>query len=147
MEQHRRVSSLILFCLIALLIASSCVSAQSRKGTITGQITDVSGGVLKGAKISVDPSGATAATDVSGQFILNGLDPGTYTITVTYVGFSPITKTIEVTAGQNIEADVQLQLAAQSLQVLVTAPRASAEAAAVNEERGADNIFSLCRLT
>jgi TonB-dependent receptor len=124
-----------------MLIRAGNANAQSRKGTITGQITDVSGAVLKGAKIAVAPSGVVVVSDVSGNFFVNGLDPGTYTLTISYVGFAPLTKTVELAAGQNASLNTQLSPQTQSLSVLVTAPLASGEAAAVNEERSADNII------
>jgi TonB-dependent receptor len=117
--------------------------AQVGKGTIAGHVTDPSGAVLKGAKIALDPSGLNVASDVQGEFLIKDLDPGTYTIAVTYVGFAPFTKSVDVGAGAMITVDAPMQLQAQSLEVLVTAPRPSAEAAAVNQERSADNIVQV----
>jgi uncharacterized protein (DUF2141 family) len=68
-------------------------SAQARKGAISGQVTDTSGGVLKGAQVSVDSKGISVVSDVQGQFFIADLDPGSYTVSVTYVGFSPLKKT------------------------------------------------------
>jgi len=126
---------------ILIFIEAGNAYAQAHNGTITGQITDVSGAVLKGAKIALDPGGVVVVSDVSGNFFVNGLDSGTYTLTITYVGFTPLTKTVAITAAQNTTLNAQLSPQTQSLSVLVTAPRASGEAVAVNEERSADNII------
>ncbi|HKQ88248.1 MAG TPA: TonB-dependent receptor [Candidatus Acidoferrales bacterium] len=140
---RRRVSAFLSALAILVLIGTGNAYAQARKGTITGQVTDVSGAVLKGAKVTLEPSGATVVSDVNGNFFVNGLDPGTYTMTVTYVGFTAFRKTVDLTAGQNATLNAQLAPETQSLSVLVTAPRPSAEAAAVNEQRSADNIVQV----
>jgi TonB-dependent receptor len=131
-----------------IAIAVSCLwpavlGAQQQKGTIAGTITDSSGGVLKGAQISLEPVGTSLVSDVQGQFFINDLDPGSYTVTVTYVGFAPFTKMVDVVANQTANVDAKLEVQSQSLQVLVTAERPSAEAEAVNEERTADNIVQI----
>jgi TonB-dependent receptor len=141
MRSYRRSVSILLFLTVFFFVEAISGLAQGSKGTITGHVADTSGGVLKGAKISLDPGSVSVVSDVQGQFFINDLDPGTYTLTVTYVGFSPFTKKVEVAAGSPVTVDAQLELKTQKLEVLVTAPRPSAEAAAVNEERSADNIL------
>jgi TonB-dependent receptor len=118
-------------------------TAQGRKGIITGRVTDSSGGVLQGAQISVEPVGLNVVSDVQGQFFLNNLNPRSYTITVTYVGFAKFTKTVNVAAGQAASVDATMGPESQNLEVLVTAERPSAEAEAVNRERTADNIVQV----
>ena len=119
------------------------VLAQARKGTIAGNVADSSGGVLKGAQILLEPQSFNTVSDVQGQFFINNLDPGSYTLTITYVGFSPFTKTVEVSAGQTANIGATLQVESQSLDILVQAERPSAEAEAVNVERTADNIVQV----
>jgi len=118
-------------------------SAQARKGAISGQVSDTSGGVLKGAQVSVDSKGISVVSDVQGQFFIADLDPGSYTVSVSYVGFSPLKKTVEVGTGQTVNVDIQLQLESENLSILVTADRPSAEVEAVNTERTADNIVQV----
>jgi len=117
--------------------------AQGGKGAITGRVTDRSGGVLQGAQISVEPVGLTAVSDVQGQFFINDLDSGSYTITVTYVGFVKFTQTVNVVAGRVASVEAKLTLQSENQEVLVTAERPSAEAEAINIERTADNIVQV----
>src|SRR3989454_4591041 len=131
------------FLLASLLWLFSPAQAQERKGTIIGRVTDSSGGALIGARVSVQPKGVTVISDAQGQFFVNDLEPGSYTVTVSYVGFTPATKTVVVTAGQSANANAKLEVESQNLQVLVTAERASGEAEAVNRERTADNIVQV----
>jgi len=117
--------------------------AQGGKGAITGRVTDRSGGVLQGAQISVEPAGLTAVSDVQGQFFINDLDPGSYTLAVTYVGFAKFTQTVNVARGQTASVEAKLGLQSENQEVLVTAERPSAEAEAINIQRTADNIVQV----
>jgi TonB-dependent receptor len=135
------LSSLVLA--LAVFAQTSNAFSQEAKGSIAGRVTDQSGAVLQGAQISVVPGGITIASDVQGKFFINNLDPRNYTLAITYVGFEPATKTLDVTAGQSVNTDISLRIPSQSADVLVTAPRPSAEAGAINIERTADNIVQV----
>jgi TonB-dependent receptor len=117
--------------------------AQGGRGIISGRVTDTGGGVLQGAQITIDPGGAVAASDIQGQFLVNGLAPGSYTVTISYVGFATVTKSVTVTAGQVASADAQLAVESQNQEVLVTAERASGEAEEINRQRTADNVLQV----
>jgi TonB-dependent receptor len=128
------------------LISTSLVTTalgQSNKATIKGRVTDSSGAVLQGAQITVEPNSITLPSDGQGEFFVNDLLPGSYTITISYVGFKPVTKTLDVVAGGIANLDEKLEVESQSQQVLVTGERVSAEAEAVNRERTADNIVQV----
>ncbi len=117
--------------------------AQGQKGAIAGTVTDQSGAVLNGARVSIEPKDITVTTNEQGLFIINDVVAGSYTLTVSYVGFAAFTKTLDVAAGQKVNVDAKLQVQSQSQTVLVTAPRITAEAEAVNVERTADNILQV----
>ena len=128
--------------LVAGLLAATA-AGQGGKGAISGHVTDSGGGVLQGAEIQVEPGSATVVSDAQGGFIVNGLAAGSYTVTISYVGFTAATKTVTVSGGQIANADAQLSVQTQSLEVLVTAERASGEAEEINRERSADNIVQV----
>ena len=129
--------------LLLARITQAQTPAQGGKGAITGRVTDRSGGVLQGAQISVEPAGLTAVSDVQGQFFINDLDPGSYTLAVTYVGFAKFTQTVNVARGQTASVEAKLGLQSENQEVLVTAERPSAEAEAINIQRTADNIVQV----
>src|SRR5437660_7376980 len=132
-----------LFFLVCSLWLIPAGQAQSGKGAIAGHVTDSSGGALIGAQATLQPSGVSVVSDARGQFFINDLEPGSYTVTVTYVGFEAFTQTVNVTAGQAANIEAKLGVESQNLEVLVTAERASGEAEAVNRERTADNIVQV----
>lgn len=116
--------------------------AQTR-GAIGGTVTEQSGAVLKGAEITTKSPALTISTDEEGRYYINDLAPGTYDLTITYVGLAPFTAKVSVIAGQTAKVDAQLRVADRSERVVVTAGRASAEAEAINEERTADNLLQV----
>ncbi len=131
---------LVLIALVALGLPSL---AQERKGGISGHVSDNSGGVLQGARIELQPLGTSIASNAQGQFFINDLDPGSLTVSITYVGFKEFTKQVTVVAGQTATVDVKLEVGSQNLEVLVTAERASGEAGQVNREITSDNIVQV----
>ncbi len=127
---------------IITLALSRTGLAQSGKGTVSGRVTDSAGGMLQGAVITLKPGGSTS-TDSQGEYLITGLAPGDYSVSVSYVGFNVFDKGLKLTAGQSARVDAQLEVASQSSQILVTAERPRGEAEAINRERSADNILQV----
>ena len=78
--------------LTLLLLTPALARAQS---SITGAVRDVSGGVLPGVTVEATSpvlieKSRTAITDGTGQYRIVDLRPGTYTVTFTLTGFSPV---------------------------------------------------------
>src|SRR5580704_15789773 len=134
-----------LFTILCALLTLGVVNlvAQTDKGTISGHVTDTTGSVLQGAEVELQPTGIIVVSDKQGGYFVNALNPGTYTITVTYVGFALFTKTFEIKPGQTTTLDVKMEVSSQKDEVLVTAERASGEAEDVNRQRTADNIMQV----
>ncbi len=112
-------------CLIAMLLVSSSLFAQ--KGTISGVISDATGG-LPGATITAG-AGLGTTTDAMGNYTLK-LDPGTYTLEASYIGFTAQKAEFTVEAGQSKTWNVNLAEDATTLGDVVvvgtrTAPRSS----------------------
>src|SRR5208283_469083 len=129
--------------LLAMTFFALGANAQSGKGAIAGHVMDSSGGVLQGAEIELQPNTIKTASGPQGEYFINDLPSGTYTITVTYVGFSLFTKVVQITAGQTVTVDAAMQVASTNDQVLVTAERPSGEAEEVNRQRTADNVLQV----
>src|SRR6267154_2218682 len=122
----RRFCTLV-FVLACSLSLISVAQTQSGKGSIVGRVTDSSSGALVGAQVTVQPTGVSVVSDARGQFFINDLEPGSYTVTITYVGFGAFTQTLNVAAGHAANVDAKLAVESQNLQVLVTAERDEGE--------------------
>jgi TonB-dependent receptor len=82
-------------------------------------------------------------SDNAGQFRIVDVPPGTYTLTISFLGMAAYTKEITVTAGQATQVEAAMQIASASESVTVTAEQAHADAEAINRERTAENILQV----
>ncbi|HEX3420452.1 MAG TPA: carboxypeptidase-like regulatory domain-containing protein, partial [Candidatus Udaeobacter sp.] len=133
---------ILLLGLLSLTLVKQA-SGQAQRGGISGVVTDQGGAVLKGAQVTLESPVFNLVTDDEGRFVINNVAPGNYTLTITYVGFAKFEQSLSVSAGQVANVPVKLQLQSQNESILVTIPRVSGEADAVNIERSADNLVQV----
>jgi hypothetical protein len=117
--------------------------SQSGSGVISGAVKDSAGAVLAGAKIELQPQVRPLTTDGQGEITVTGVNPGTYSVTVFYVGFAPFNSSVTVSAGQTAHVDAVLKVATGSSEVVVTADRPHGEAEAINRTLAAENILQV----
>jgi hypothetical protein len=81
----------ILFGFVIALVAASLASAQTGTTSLHGTVTDKSGAVISGAKVSLDnPQQGLhreATTNSTGEYEFPALQPGTYVLSVQMTGF------------------------------------------------------------
>jgi len=111
-------------------------------GSISGTVKDTTGGVLPGAQITLQPGAATAAANAQGDFVIQNVKPGTYTVTISVVGFKDSVSTINVSAGQNALVNATLAVSSANQEVVVNA-NMEGDAAEVNEVRTSENILNV----
>jgi hypothetical protein len=132
-----------LVVILANLLWPSSAGAQGGAGIITGTATDTDHQVLPGAQVRLDPGNIAVTTNQQGEFTIPNVAPGTYTLTVSYLGFSPFTASVAVVAGQVAKVDAVLAVATQNEQVVVTSGRSYGEAEAINEVRASDTLVNI----
>jgi hypothetical protein len=123
---------------LACLLLTGMVYAQGigASGDIRGTVTDPSGAVVSNANVTATDIAKgikhTVATDNNGQFRLTGLQPATYSLSVSKSGFqSEVAKNVVVNVGQTSTVDFPMKVSQVSEQVEVTA-----EPPVVETERG-----------
>jgi len=84
------------FLLLGLLLSAVAGFGQGIvTGSIAGTVQDQQQAVVTGAKVTAVQSGTnssfTGVTSPAGQFVLRGLPPGTYTVTIEAPNFNPLT--------------------------------------------------------
>ena len=82
-------------------------------------------------------------SDQQGRFTVPNVPPGTYTLTVSYVGLLPFTRSVQVASGQVTNVDAVLKVPSVNAEITVKAARPRGEAAALNEQRTAANIVEV----
>src|SRR5260370_77308 len=101
-----------LFVLL-LILSATMARAQILYGTISGNVTDRSGEVISNGSVSAVNVGTgisgTVTRNSEGIYLIQDLQPGTYTLTVTATGFAPF-KVISVLVNPNqiTRSDAQL---------------------------------------
>jgi len=99
----------LLSTIACVLFVSASAFAQ---GTITGTVTDAqSGETLPGVNVVIQELQRGTATDADGEFTISDVDPGTYTLTASFVGYRQYSAQVQVGSGEvvqniNLQADV-----------------------------------------
>jgi len=104
----------------ALLCSQATYTAQ-----LTGTVTDSSGGVVTGAKVTLTDEatniGATASTDDRGVYVFTGLRPASYSLRVEANNFASVErKNLVLAVNQRATLDVTLNPGSVSATVTVT---------------------------
>ncbi|MBT4555537.1 MAG: carboxypeptidase-like regulatory domain-containing protein, partial [Candidatus Marinimicrobia bacterium] len=66
---------------------------------MSGTVTDENGNGLGGANVTVDGTNMGAAADANGSYAINGVSPGSYSVTASFIGYSSSSNS--VTVGDN----------------------------------------------
>jgi hypothetical protein len=88
------------------------VDAQSVTGSIRGRVVNETGAAVGSAEV-VARNAATGASrstlsTAAGAYMLVGLHPGTYEVTVSMLGYAAQPRTVRVLIGQSLSVDLQL---------------------------------------
>ena len=115
--------------LVLLLAPSSLLTAQTVDTSILGSLTDPQGSVIPGATVLVRAEATgqekTVKTSGDGQYRVQFLVPGTYSVTVTATGFAQAIRTgIQLALSQQIHLDVAMSLGSTQQSVEVSAGQA-----------------------
>lgn len=107
---------------LALLVLTLLLPglANGQTGTIQGTVTDDTGQALPGVNIAVEGTSTGAATNAEGEYTIRGLDPGTYTLRATFVGFrDAVREGVEVAAGETTIVNFEMRPEPTALEDLV----------------------------
>ncbi len=104
------------FLLIMMLLSVSTVFAQS----ISGNIKDQTGMPLGGVNVILDGTSKGAVTDFDGNYTIENVENGTYTLSATFLGYAKSSQSVTV-EDADVTLDFTMAEDAQSLdQVIVT---------------------------
>jgi len=110
---------------------------------VKGVITDKGGGEpLIAAAVAVKGTATGTITDDNGEYVLP-LKAGTYTIVVTYIGYTTIEETVTVGDDQTVEMSAGLALEAIMGEEVVITMQARGQLAAVNQQLRSNQIVNV----
>jgi 5-hydroxyisourate hydrolase-like protein (transthyretin family) len=107
---------LIVCSVVAMFVcfaSTQTFAAQSEilleEGTITGVVVDASTDEpISGVEVELERSDKSAETNADGEFTINNLEAGVYTLVVEVEGYETWTQQIELTSDE-VEVEVKLQ--------------------------------------
>lgn len=93
-----------------IFLFSGIIYAQNT-GTISGRITDAkTNEELPGVNIILKGTYYGAATDLRGRYKIESINPGNYTVEISYIGFKTMQFTgVRIEAGKTFQLDVKLE--------------------------------------
>lgn len=119
MIKHKFIPAL----LIIVFLMSASAFSQS-KGSITGKVIDkTSSEELIGANILVAGTNFGASTDIDGNYVINNLEPGMYSIKISYISYKTlIVEKVTVNPNQATTLTISLEPSSTELdEVVITA--------------------------
>ncbi|MBC9890476.1 MAG: hypothetical protein F7B06_11695, partial [Opitutae bacterium] len=136
-----------LFCRkgIGLLALALTLAAPGLKaGDIEGFISDANTGrYLPGVEVVVLGEGRMAVTDRDGSYRIPDLPAGTYTVQIRYIGYDPISESVNVpeTGSATLSAEIGLEYV--ELPAFRVEGYREARALALQQKRTANNILDI----
>lgn len=95
---------LFAFSLFGLLTTS----AQAQTGAVAGTVVDEAGNPLPGTNVTIAGTQRGTSTNVQGQYVLGGLEPESYTLQASFVGYLRQEQSVTVTAGDTTRVNFTL---------------------------------------
>src|SRR5260370_4160228 len=121
----RRKTTLFFGMALLAILAFGSVAQGQEAGQILGTVTDATGAVVPNATIAVKNLGTNAVRTVTssstGAYVVTGLLPAEYELTVTNAGFHPFSTRVEVTVAAKVTVDAKLSVTQENTSVEVTA--------------------------
>jgi TonB-dependent receptor len=113
-------------------------------GTIKGNIYDMTTGEgLPSANVLLEGTSIGAAADLDGKYILRSVPSGMQKITVSYVGYTPQTITIEVFENRTVEQDFTLTVTHVVGEEVVITTQAQGQREAINKQLTSNTITNV----
>jgi TonB-linked SusC/RagA family outer membrane protein len=95
--------------LLVLFCVGGAGAATAQTGVVSGTVAGGdSGETLPGANVQIVGTQRGASTNASGVYRITGIQPGTYEVRASFIGYRSQTKEVEVVAGETVEVDFAL---------------------------------------
>ncbi len=106
---YKNVLSLCLSALAIMSVSAANEPAEAEYGALSGHVMDAENQVLPGAAVMIENLHTGVVSDINGCYTISNLKPGTYEVTVSYVGFESQTMTMTVGPNNVMEQDFILR--------------------------------------
>ena len=126
MRRASQVRFSFVLSLLILLLLPGLLSGQSYFGTVSGLLTDPSGAIIQGAKVTLldEQKGYqfTSTSDKDGRYLFASIPPGRYSVLAEMSGFEKAERVhIVLNVSENATANIVMKIAGGSQTVQVSA--------------------------
>jgi TonB-dependent receptor len=130
--------------LLLVTFFAFCHMSVAQNGKLIGKITDNQGLSMPGAtvKLSGDLT-KSQVSDQSGKFVFNSLKNGSYTVTISYIGYETIIQKLNFDAGAKEMLFILNEKAIEGTEVIIVGDRLKGQAKAINQQRNNGNITNV----
>ncbi len=104
---------------ILILFFSASLYAQGSGGIIKGTVLNSKKEPITGANVFVKDTNIGDATDAQGNFKITDLEPGSYTLRITAVGYKKVARTVSLSEGEVVNLNIVLTEFVERLSELV----------------------------
>jgi hypothetical protein len=106
----------------------SSLSIAQDRASINGYITDSrTGETLLSANLALIEINRGTSTNTSGYYSITNIEPGSYTLVATYIGYQRFEREVELSAGQNLRLNIELVPEGLQLEELIVESQAERE--------------------
>lgn len=143
-----KTSDVFKFLMFCLVMGGSSALYAGTTGKLTGRVTDgMSGESLPGVNVVIDGTQWGTTTDPDGYFLFLSVDPGTYKLVASMVGYGSLAQTdVKVAADFTTTVDFALKetsLEAEEMVVIATRPPVEPDKTSSHYVVSADQIEAL----
>ena len=132
--------------ILSTLLIALFFAANAFASTISGYIYDKSvNEQLVGASITLSPGHLKTSSKLNGKYAFDNLNPGVYSLKVSFIGYETIDTNITVTANENLKLNFYLSPNTSSLTTVVVSAKGNKESDqyAKRAEQRADNLENI----
>ena len=127
--------------IFGILFISIGMELSAQDAALEGMVVDVTNGEgLIGAYIIVEGTGYHAVTDIDGKYFLNGVQPGTYTFKISYIGYDDLVEEISFSEGQQLEKTFELNFSGVLLGTVEVTAQMKGQMSSINDQLNSNMI-------
>ena len=134
-----RINRALIVLSLIIINLSHFVYADDIKGTVSDK---GSGDFLPGANIFLEGTNYGTSSDRAGNYTINGVPEGEYTLIVTYVGYSDYSNSVSV-GPDVLTHNAQMSVSYIAMDAVNVSGLAQGQAKALSQQRSANNIKNI----
>jgi TonB-dependent receptor len=125
-----------------LILTSSLLYAGGAR--LVGKVTDAkSGEALVGAHVALQGTAIGISTDMEGMYTIPGIPSGTFTVAVSYLGYTKFATTIVATPDSTIRLDARLNLDVVQFSEVTVTGQLEGQVQAINQQLTSNTIVNV----